>query len=197
MSTTGIRNRDPLRLDAEIRLREGTAPASDRVLSGETLALLVRLASSPETADESLKLLHELQVHQVELDLQQLQIEANERETARALARYKAIFDFAPAGYLLADQSGRVIEGNLAIAQLLGVSREQLPGLPITELLTQTSQPVISRLLADMRQGAVDVGCIVCAENAGSQPLHIAARFAPGRQEILMVVSPGPAAPAA
>lgn len=197
MSTTGTRNRDPLRRDAEVRLREGTAPASDRALNGETLALLVRLASSPETANESLKLLHELQVHQVELDLQQVQIEANERETASALARYKAIFDFAPAGYLVADHGGRIIEGNLAIAQLLGVSREKLPGRPIAELFTHASRQTIGRLLADMRQGAVDVHCTAYAESADSRPLYIATRFAPGRQEILMVVSHGSPIPAA
>lgn len=197
MSTTVPRNRDPLRLDAETRLRAGTAPATERTLNAETLALLVRLSSSPDTANDGLKLLHELQVHQVELDLQQVQIEANERETAGALARYKAIFDFAPVGYLVVSHGGRIVESNLAGAQLFAMSREKLPGLAIADLLTPASRQAIGQLLADMRQGAADVSCTVYAEGAGNQPLHVTARFAPGRLEILMTVFPGSPSPVA
>ena len=55
-----------LRIDAETRLSSGKAPlANGWTLNPDTLALLYRLASNPDTASDGLKLLHELQTHQV------------------------------------------------------------------------------------------------------------------------------------
>jgi hypothetical protein len=60
-----------LRQKAETRISGGNAPATKGwTLGAASLMLLHRLASNPDTASDALKLLHELQVHQVELDLQ-------------------------------------------------------------------------------------------------------------------------------
>lgn len=197
MPTAAPRILDPLRLDAEARLREGTSPPATRALSAETLARLFRLASTPDTANDGLKLLHELQVHQVELDLQQEQIEADERDTADALAHYKAVFDFAPVVYLVVNNDGHVVESNLAGAQLFGVSREKFAGLPIAGLFCHDSRQSISQMLVDMRQGVVDAGCTAYAAGADSRQLHVTARFAPGRHQVLMIVLPCSPSPAA
>ena len=70
-----------MRLHAETVLKEGSAPPTKGWPTGVgTLSLLHELASTPARADEALKLLHELQVHQVELDLQHEQMEATRRE---------------------------------------------------------------------------------------------------------------------
>ena len=60
-----------LRLNAEERLRQGTAPPNRGwTTSGDALACLHQLASNQSSAADALKFLHELQVYQVELDLQ-------------------------------------------------------------------------------------------------------------------------------
>jgi PAS domain-containing protein len=111
-----------LRLQAEKLLKEGTAPPTKGWPTGtNTLSLLYTLASSPASAKDALKLLHELQVHQVELDLQNEGVEAARRELAEDLARYKTLYDAAPAGYFNVDLAGHILEGNLAGAELLGL----------------------------------------------------------------------------
>lgn len=98
------------------------APLANRgTLAVDALAVLHRLAIAPDSFGDSLMLLHELQTYQVELDLQYEQLLENEREIQQELARYKALYEAAPAGYLIVDPHGAVVEGNQAAADLLGV----------------------------------------------------------------------------
>jgi PAS domain-containing protein len=69
------------------------------------------------------KLLHELQVHQIELEMQNEElIKANER-AENALKRYTMLYDLAPMGYLTLDPNGAILELNFTAAELLGERR--------------------------------------------------------------------------
>lgn len=151
-----------LRVAAEKRLKEGSAPPSKGVpTNAGALTLLHRLASSPESADDALKLLHELQVHQVELDLQQEQMENSRREAAEDLARYQGLFQSAPAGYFNVGSDGDIVEGNLAGAELFGVSQDELPGRRIEGFLAPGSRPVLLDLLKRVRESGSKASCEV------------------------------------
>jgi PAS domain S-box-containing protein len=75
---------------------------------------------------DSIKLLHELQVHQIELEMQNEElIQANEvAETA--LRKYTMLYDFAPMGYFTLDPNGNISELNFTGAELLGEKRFSL-----------------------------------------------------------------------
>lgn len=181
-----------LRLDAETRLKEGTAPlANGCSLSVDALTLLYKLASSPDSAADALRLLHELQAYQVELDLQHAQLEANEREFALELARYKALYEFAPVGYLVAGLDGRLIESNPAGAELLGVARDEIGGRPVDSFLGTGSRLAFAGLLKQLRDGASGISCEVQSGDTGSGPrrLRIVANISPGGEAVLMMVS--------
>ncbi|HRQ66572.1 MAG TPA: PAS domain-containing protein, partial [Xanthomonadaceae bacterium] len=144
-----------LRLDAQRQLKAGTAPTMQGWgISVETLALLHRLASSPDGAGDALKLLHELQVHQVELDLQYAQLEANERELDQVLTRYRAMYELAPFAYFVLSPDGTVLEVNLAGASLLGLAREEIAGHPLTRFLASDSHERLAGLLQALHEGA-------------------------------------------
>jgi PAS domain S-box-containing protein len=190
--TNDPRNQTQLRLDAELRLREGSAPQTKGWgVSAEALALLYRLASVPDSAGDALKLLHELQAHQVELDLQHGQLQANEREFAQELDRYKALFDFAPVGYFVVGREGLVIESNLAGSRLLGVEPDEVGGRPVADFLAPDSRFALLGLLKKLRDGDAGASCEVQTGNGegGSRPLRIVANMAPGGEAVLMIVS--------
>lgn len=184
-------NDTSLRLDAEIRLREGTAPPTrDWAVSADSLALLYRLASSPDSAGDALKLLHELQVHQVELDLQHEQIEANARDLAHVLNRYKACYDFAPVGYFIVGLDSRIVETNAAGADMLGAEQDEFGGCRIDRFLAPESQLTMAGLMKKLRDEGSSTSCEVRSldDGTGSRRLRIAANVAPGGGTVLMVV---------
>jgi PAS domain S-box-containing protein len=104
-------------------------------------------AGAAEQAD-ALKLLHELQVHEVELRLQNEELERAQAETAEARDRYAVLFERHPQGCLQIQLDGIVIEANTAAARLFGVAKSRLRGRTIDRLLTDTSRQVWRALLA-------------------------------------------------
>ena len=68
-------------------------------------------------------LVHELQVHQIELEMQNEELQRAQAAAEEASEKYYDLFDFAPVGYFLWDHEGRILEVNLAGAALLGLDR--------------------------------------------------------------------------
>jgi hypothetical protein len=83
------------------------------------LGVLHKLASSPATASEALALLHELQVHQVELEMQDEELREARSEMDALLRRQRELYDFSPAALLSIDTQTHILELNLCAAQLL------------------------------------------------------------------------------
>lgn len=180
-----------LRVDAEARLRHGiTPPSNGWTVDAEALALLFRLASDPDRAADALKLLHELQVHQVELDLQLNQLESTEREIPDELTRYQMFFQFAPVGYLVLGYDGRIIESNVLGYKLLGVKRDELGGRFADSFLAPESRSTFIRLLKNLRDGDSGGACKVQSNNCtDSRQLQCTATMMPGGETILLAVA--------
>jgi PAS domain S-box-containing protein len=83
------------------------------------------------------KLIQELQVHQVELEMQNEQLQEVTNELQKAHDKYADLYDFAPVGYMTLDKkTGVIVELNLAMTQLLGVERAQLKGAIFTKFIS-------------------------------------------------------------
>ncbi|MCC5859119.1 MAG: PAS domain-containing protein [Ectothiorhodospiraceae bacterium] len=182
-----------LRLVAEGKLESGTAPpAAGWTVSADALGMLYRLASSPDTAGDALKLLHELQVHQVELGLQQGQLEVAEREASEALSRYRVLYEFAPVGYFVLDRAGVVIDVNhTGLRQLGGSSLEDLTGRAFGDVLTPESRPGMQDLFAALGGEGSGAACRV-RFNPDGTPADLTVSVAPGGDLVFIVVSNGP-----
>ncbi|MBI3543508.1 MAG: PAS domain S-box protein, partial [Deltaproteobacteria bacterium] len=71
-------------------------------------------------------LIHELEVHQLELELQNRELHDSHRLLEESRSRYVDLYDFAPVGYLTLDHRGDIQEINLTAATLLETERTQL-----------------------------------------------------------------------
>ncbi len=91
-----------------------------------------KILRSPRTDDTLLgqldaqKILHELQVHQVELEMQNTELLNYQIELESLLSQYTLLYDFAPVGYVTLDQAGHILKCNLVAASMVGAVRSQL-----------------------------------------------------------------------
>lgn len=183
------KNQMRLRLNAEVLLKAGTPPPGKGwVLGTDALALLYRLASSPDTAADGLKLLHELQTHQVELDLQHEQLEANERASAEDISHYRVLYEHAPVAYFIVGKAGAIIDSNLAGSALLGVGRDDLGGAPFARYLAVDSRPAFASMLEALQGGEPHASSAIQLSGIGGRLLDMTAAVAPGGEAVLVVV---------
>lgn len=185
-----------LRQSAEERLEKGAAPPTRGwAVGAKALTLLHDLASTPQTASEALKLLHELQVHQVELDLQQEQAEQECRQLAETLADYIALFDLAPFAYLSLDPEDVVIAANRIAADWLTPSSGEVPawaGRRVEDLLTPECRSAVRGMLAALRQGGGRQTCAVQSKAGGNSANAVATATLGGGQVLMAFVPAGP-----
>ncbi len=87
---------------------------------------------------ESVALLHDLEVHQIELEMQNRQLRETEARLEESTRRYRDLYNFAPVVYFTLDLEGRIQEANLTAASLLGIERGHLVGKPIISFVTPT-----------------------------------------------------------
>lgn len=92
--------------------------------------------------EETLRLVHELQVHQIELEMQNEELGRASEELEASRARYFELYDLAPVGYLTVSKQGVIVEANLTTATLLGMERSALAGKPFASLVLTEDQGV-------------------------------------------------------
>jgi len=87
---------------------------------------------------ENRQLIHELQVHQIELEMQNDELRKAQAEIEESRAKYADLYDFAPVGYFTLDKHGLILEANLTAAKALGVERSGLIDKPFrTYIVTE------------------------------------------------------------
>ena len=87
-------------------------------------------------------LVHELQVHQIELEMQNEELRKTQVELEGMRALYFDLYDLAPISYCTFSDSGVILEANLAVAQLLGETRGRLVGKNIRQYISRDYQDV-------------------------------------------------------
>ncbi len=105
-------------------------------------------AGSERTAHDTQRLVQELQIHQIELEIQNEQLEQARAETQAALERYTDLYEFAPSGYFTLDRDGTIRQVNLTGSALLGVDRSRLVNRRFGHFVAENSCTIF-RLFAE------------------------------------------------
>lgn len=148
-----------LRERATGQLTGGVRSDLARTSTSEAMAVLYKLASSPSTAGDALALLHELQVHQVEVDMQHEELRHSRADLENHLARQTNIVERAPAAFLVIDETTVVCEINRAGVRLLGAASHGVLGQSFASFLTAASNAQLQSMLAQARAGAAPQTC--------------------------------------
>lgn len=96
-------------------------------------------ALSPEAAQRAL---HDLRVHQIELEIQNEELRRTQEELEVSRARYFDLYDLAPVGYFTLSEQGLILEANLTAARLLGVERGALVKQPLSRFVLREDQDI-------------------------------------------------------
>ncbi|MHB8709172.1 MAG: sensor histidine kinase [Desulfuromonadales bacterium] len=98
-----------------------------------------------EAAPDALRLLHELSVHQIELEMQNDELHQAQTELTESRERYFELYDLAPVGYCTLAENGLIQEANLTAATMLGVGRGVLSHQPLSRFVVKEDQEIYTR----------------------------------------------------
>jgi diguanylate cyclase (GGDEF)-like protein/PAS domain S-box-containing protein len=105
--------------------------------------LLEKTEAPPRTEEETQRLVHELEVHQVEMEMQNDELRRTQEEYELARNKYAELYDFAPIGYFTFNPGGLIQEVNHYGAQLLGVERQHLANKALTNFIADAEGKAI------------------------------------------------------
>jgi PAS domain-containing protein len=185
-------DRNGLRARAVSHLRGDSTNANIYADAPDALRVLHDLASSPATAAKALALLHELQVHQVEVDLQNDELRRTRAEMEVSLARQMQLYDAAPVAYLSIDPDTTLREVNLTAERVFGLARERLLGRALESFLSQQTRAVLHGMLAQLLQdsGATAHGALqLMGFDDAPRLLHASVTRDPGGARFLLALA--------
>jgi len=127
----------------------------------------------PWTEEGTLHLIHELEVHQIELETQNSELRQARDEIETALENFTDLYDFAPIGYFTLDRTGAVRAVNLAGACLVGGVRSRLVGQQFGLFVAPADRSTFTDFLGTTLTCQVKGSCEVALLKEGNQPLIV------------------------
>lgn len=124
--------------------------------------------AAPGSLADSQRLLHELQVHQIELEMQNAELAESRDQMELLLEKFTDLYDFAPIGYFSLDQQGRILEVNLTGAILLGAERSTLIKRPLSKFVDLSCRSIFHEFLNKIFSGAGKQVCEVQLLKSGN-----------------------------
>lgn len=123
--------------------------------------------------EEREKLLHDLQTHQIELEMQNNELQKAHSTLEQSRSRYADLYDFAPVGYFTFDKNGMVLEVNLTGAGLLVINRQQLIRKPFRNYITKEDQDLFYQHLKSVFQSKTKQKCEIRIMRKNDKELHV------------------------
>jgi two-component system, cell cycle sensor histidine kinase and response regulator CckA len=138
-----------------------------------------------QTDTEMRKLVHELQVHQIELEMQNEELQHARDAVEAGLEKYSDLYEFAPVAYLTLDHAGTIQGANLTASSLLGIGRSRLLKSRFGHRVAPADLPAWNRFLKQVFESKDRHFCEVTLHREGKTPVavRIEAALATSRRE--------------
>jgi PAS domain S-box-containing protein len=125
------------------------------------------------TMEKMQRLVHELEVHQIELEMQNAELHEARNEIDSALENYTDLFDFAPVGYFTLNRDGAISAVNLCGASLLGIERARLIGRSFSLFIAVKTRPLFSDFLKEVFASNDKLSCEVSLTTKGNSRIIV------------------------
>ncbi len=148
-------------------------------------------APNKNTSGESdyLRLMHELEVHQIELEMQNEELRLAVHKATSAITKFTELYDFAPAGYFTLNHSGVIGELNFSGARMLGDDRSMLIGKDFRQFITSDTQPVFTAFFRKVFETNFKQICEVRLTIGDNPPTYIHLEGIASNEEQICLIS--------
>jgi PAS domain S-box-containing protein len=153
--------------------RQSAAPSDLRRLAEEKARALQARLPKTLSPEEAGRLIHELQVHQIELELQNEELRRAQGELEASRARYFDLYDLAPVGYFSLGEQGLILEVNLTGAGLLSLARRDLTNLPLSRYILPEDQDIYYRHRKQLLATGASRECEIRMLRADASPFWV------------------------
>ncbi|MDP5229789.1 MAG: ATP-binding protein [Cellulophaga sp.] len=146
-------------------MKNKTTRSEDAIFLRKKAEKLLKNKISFKTADlnksETISLLHELEVHQIELQLQNEELQLAKEKAEINAEKYTNLYDFAPSGYFTLDSKFTICELNLNAAKIFGKERLKLINNTITLFIATGSRHLFVKFLEKLSETKIRQSCEV------------------------------------
>jgi PAS domain S-box-containing protein len=158
-------------------MSRSAAPRTAHKLGKKAAARVVREAAGhePLSPADAERVVQQLQVHQLELEMQNKELRKAQLELEASRDRFSDLYDHAPVGYLTLDRSGLIVQANITATSMLGVERGRLHGVALASFLSEDDATSLHRHLRAVLSEGTRQGCDVWIRrrDGGGFPAHI------------------------
>ena len=131
------------------------------------------MTNGKKSETEMLKLIHELKVHQKELELQNEELNHAQVVAEIAKEKYANLYDFAPSGYVTLSKTGDIIELNLTSATMLGRELPKLIKSQFSLFLSPETRSVFNLFFDNIFENKSQATCEVTLLKDSESPMHV------------------------
>ena len=122
---------------------------------------------------EALKLINELEVHQIELELQNEELLLAKREAEGAADKFNELFDFAPISYFTLTKEGKIIDLNLSGSQMVGKERSLLKNNLFGSFVSEETEQIFNSFLGNVFNNQVTETCELTLKDKFNKPIYV------------------------
>ena len=139
----------------------------------ESLIRKMSKAALQLSMDKAMRLVHELEVYKIELELQNEELNKATSAEHSTSEKYTELYDFAPIGFFTLSKEGGIIEMNISGSQMLGDKRVQLRNKRFVTFVSDDTKPIFNNFLETVYTSKAKEFCEVILSTQGNQRMFV------------------------